>query len=153
MKRFITDIVFYIGMLFMVFSMFIPVFVQELVRDGIISYERLSLSNTNMWLVVIAFIVAAFFLQIRKKRKYASVSGFLAVACDAVCIYSFWDEQHYTEAAYNNPNSLTAQFASYSGISSVTVTQTAGFYVVIAAAVVFAVLCIINLAVKDEWGY
>ena len=150
MRRFFADLAFYLGMVFVVASMFIPLFKETVVRDGATTPARLALCNGYMWAFVIAFLFIAVLFQIKKMRGYASVLSLIAAAGDGAAIFLFCNKQNYAQTAFNNSDSLIAQISNYSGISEVAMTQTSGIYWVVAAEIILIIVSIVNLVVKDD---
>ena len=129
--------------------MFIPLFKQAVMKNGTSTFTRLALCDGHMWAMVLLFMFFSVLFQIKKWRGYASFMGFLSAIADGAGIYMFWDQYNFAKTAYSNGETIMSRFSALSGVTKVTITQTSGIYFVIAAAVLLAVICIVNLAVKD----
>ena len=151
MRRFIADMSWYIVVAYVVFSMFIPLYKEEVVKNGVVTFNRLSLSNGYMWTMVLFFLFLAILFQVKKMRGYSSFLSGLAAIADGIGIALFCDQQNYNMASYSHEDSLIYGFSSFSGVTKVTITKTSyGLYFVIAAVVLLAAISIINLVVKND---
>ena len=148
--REITDRVFMGIAAFGVIANFFPVITVQLIYDDSVKFQNENIMEGQYGFILMILSITTLICALLCKRIIASVMGFVTAATSAFMLFLVNDRAVTVAKWMDDPDSAFGGFIGMSGIRNITATRAAGFYLVMAGAILLALISIINLIVRDK---
>ncbi len=148
-KRDFTNIFFISSIVISLVALFLPAIRIDVVREGVTHHDVQALVDANGSICCIGFLVGTAAALIFGKMILSSVLGFITCLINGFAMYYIHDMAETAARAYAN-GSLFNSWVSMHGVEGITMSHAFGFYIFVGSHILLAIMCLINLFVKDN---